>query len=146
MKQQYGDEVANEFAAFVYNQKYAMKDCVEREGLDCEFEMRRSFDVFLDEREAKEATAWFQQCLKEGHEWTHECDWIDEKHVEQVIFNLAINLFPANKRSSLRSREPKELSASLLALFGLTTLSRNSSLVWSKRSWSICKSEHRSQK
>ncbi|KAI6833520.1 FAD dependent oxidoreductase [Hortaea werneckii] len=84
MIQQYGIEVANEFAAFVYNQKYAMKECVEREKLDCEFEMRRSFDVFLDEGEAKEAKAWFRQCLKEGHEWTHECDWIDEKHVEQV--------------------------------------------------------------
>lgn len=84
MIQQYGIEVANEFATFVYNQKYAMKECVEREELDCEFEMRRSFDVFLDEAEAKEAKAWFQQCLKEGHEWTHECDWVDEKHVEQV--------------------------------------------------------------
>ncbi|KAI7162305.1 FAD dependent oxidoreductase [Hortaea werneckii] len=84
MIQQYGIEVANEFAAFVYNQKYAMKECVEKEELDCEFEMRRSFDVFLDEREAKEAKAWFQQCLKEGHEWSHECDWVDEKHVEQI--------------------------------------------------------------
>ncbi|KAI6903556.1 FAD dependent oxidoreductase, partial [Hortaea werneckii] len=84
MIQQYGIEVANEFAAFVYNQKYAMKECVEREELDCEFEMRRSFDVFLDEGEAKEAKAWFQQCLKEGQEWTHECDWVDKKHVEQI--------------------------------------------------------------
>ena len=84
MIQQYGVEAANEFAAFVYNQKYAIKGCVEREELDCEFEMRRSFDVFLDEGEAKEAKSWFQQCLKEGHEWTHECDLVDEKHVEQV--------------------------------------------------------------
>ncbi|GAB1740694.1 hypothetical protein NU219Hw_g5783t2 [Hortaea werneckii] len=84
MIQEYGIGAANEFAAFVYNQKYAMKECVEREGLDCEFEMRRSFDVFLDEGEAKEAKAWFRKCLKEGHEWTHECDWIDEKHVEQI--------------------------------------------------------------
>jgi hypothetical protein len=49
-------------------------------------EMRRSFDVFLDEEQAVEMKGWFQKCLREGHEWTRECCWVGEGEVEQVSF------------------------------------------------------------
>ncbi|KAK4546946.1 hypothetical protein LTR36_001678 [Oleoguttula mirabilis] len=45
MTERDGAEVAEEYAAFVQDQVYAMKHVVETEDLDCEFELRRSFDV-----------------------------------------------------------------------------------------------------
>jgi hypothetical protein len=84
--EKHGPETTAELAAFIYRQKFALKRIVEGEGLDCEFELRRSFDVFLDEDQAKEVKAWFQKCLSEGHEWTRECYWVGERGVEQVSF------------------------------------------------------------
>lgn len=85
-----GAETAAEIAGFMYKQKYALKRIVEEEGLDCEFELRRSFDVFLDEEEAREAKTWFQQCLSEDHEWTRECNWVEESFVEQASLQAAL--------------------------------------------------------
>jgi hypothetical protein len=83
---QHGPETTVELAAFIYKQKYALKRIVEEENLDCEFEMRRSFDVFLDGEQAGEVRGWFERCLREGHEWTRECCWVGEGEVEQVSF------------------------------------------------------------
>jgi hypothetical protein len=83
---QHGPETTAELAAFIYRQKYALKRVVEEEGLDCEFEMRRSFDVFLDGEQAGEVKSWFEKCLREDHEWTRECCWVGEKEAEQVSF------------------------------------------------------------
>ena len=58
-----GMEAANELAAFTSAQKYAMKDAVDREGLDCEFEMRRSYDVYVDEEDAKEAEGLYRTAI-----------------------------------------------------------------------------------
>ena len=79
-----GVAVADEFASFVNEQIYALKDVVEREGLDCEFELRRSYDVFLDDLEAQNVKSQFRASLAAGHKWTRDRWLIDEDMVEQV--------------------------------------------------------------
>ena len=79
-----GAAVAEEFAAFVHDQIYAMKDLVEREELDCEFELRRSFDVFVDDAEAEKVKTKYRACLNEGHRWTRERQLIIGDMAEEV--------------------------------------------------------------
>ena len=79
-----GVAAAEEFAAFVSDQIYAIKQTVEREGLDCEFELRRSFDVFQVNAEADFVRKQFRESLQEGLRWTRERDLIEEDMVQQV--------------------------------------------------------------
>lgn len=79
-----GLDAATEFRQLVHDQIYALKEVVEREGLECEFELRRSFDVFLDEGEAEKARVAFERCRKEGQSWTKEVEWVGKEFVEQV--------------------------------------------------------------
>lgn len=84
MIKRYGLEVAEEFAAFTDEQIYAFKDAVESEGIECEFELRHSFDVFIEGKEAKEATKLFKEALSAKQKWTREVDLIGEEYAEQV--------------------------------------------------------------
>jgi len=80
----YGAVMAEEIAAFVNEQIYALKEIVEAEGIDCEFELRRSFDVFIDEKEAEEATRFFREGVRAKARWVRNVDLVDQKYVEQV--------------------------------------------------------------
>jgi len=80
----HGADTAEHLAAFVNDHIYAIKDVVEREGIDCEFELRRSFDVFLDAEEAQIAKEGFQEALKERRSWTRERNLVDGPNLEQV--------------------------------------------------------------
>jgi len=80
----YGVEAAEEFATFVNDHINAIKQLIETEGLDCDFELRRSFDVVHDAQEAEEAKERFRASVKAGHRWTRERDLVEERYVEQV--------------------------------------------------------------
>ncbi|KAK6431847.1 hypothetical protein LTR95_011989 [Oleoguttula sp. CCFEE 5521] len=79
-----GVAAANEFAAFVDRQIQALKHVVGEEDLDCEFELRRSYDVFLDPEEAATVRKQFQAAVKEGQEWTRSRSLVEGKHLEQI--------------------------------------------------------------
>ena len=83
-------KTANEMAAFSSNQKYAMKDAVDREGLNCEFDMRRSYDVYIDEGDAKQAEDLYRTAVREGHRWARDFDFVDGEFAEQVWLNRYI--------------------------------------------------------
>jgi hypothetical protein len=80
----FGVDAANEFAAFVSAQKYLMKDAVDREELTCEFEMRRSYDVFVDQEEARAAEELYRTATKEGQAWVRDFDFVESRIAEQV--------------------------------------------------------------
>ncbi|KAI5241295.1 FAD dependent oxidoreductase [Aureobasidium subglaciale] len=108
-----GVDAANELAAFVSAQKYHMKDAVDREELDCEFEMRRSYDVYVKEEEAREAEQLYRAAVKEGHAWVRDLDFVGPRFAEQVtsiqgakaaISMPACSLWPYKFVSQLLSR------------------------------------------
>ncbi|KAI5197297.1 hypothetical protein AUEXF2481DRAFT_40120 [Aureobasidium subglaciale EXF-2481] len=108
-----GVDTANELAAFVSAQKYHMKDAVDREDLDCEFEMRRSYDVYVKEEEAREAEQLYRTAVKEGHAWVRDLDFVGPRFAEQVtsiqgakaaISMPACSLWPYKFVSQLLSR------------------------------------------
>ena len=84
LKKQHGIETAETFAAFVSDQIYALKNVVETEELDCEFELRRSYDVFLDDDEGQQAEQHFRESVRNGEHWTKETNLVLKPNVEEV--------------------------------------------------------------
>lgn len=87
----HGEELAMEVRDLVTANIYALKDVVETEDLDCEFELRRSYDVFVDEDDAAKARKDFKAALKTGQRWTRDIDLTEGKSVEQVRRKLHFN-------------------------------------------------------
>lgn len=82
--QRHGVEAAETHFAFVQKQLSAFKQIVETERLDCEFELRRSYDVYLNEDEAKLARKQYEQSLRDGQKWTEAVQMLDCAMAEQV--------------------------------------------------------------
>jgi hypothetical protein len=85
---EHGLEAANTLAAFALAQQYHMKQVVDRENLDCEFEMRRSYDVYIDEEDAKQAEELYRTAMREGYPWARDLDLVGGEFVEQVCILL----------------------------------------------------------
>jgi hypothetical protein len=79
-----GVEAATEFAAFVNAQIGALKVVVDEEELDCEFELRRSLDVFCDVDEGAVLGKGFGEAVRDGQAWTQSRMCVDGKYTEQV--------------------------------------------------------------
>lgn len=62
----------------------ALKAVVERERIACEFELRRSYDVYASNAEAHKAGAGLQRALARGDEWARDRDWIGPELAERV--------------------------------------------------------------
>lgn len=78
-------------------QPYAIKQVVEEEALDCEFELRRSFDIYLDERDGESAENGFKNSINAGQRWTNEVGHVLHQHTDQVssLPTSRINIVPA---------------------------------------------------
>lgn len=50
--EKYGLEMAVEISKYEISHIQVLKDVIEREGIDCEFTLTRSMDVFLEEQPA----------------------------------------------------------------------------------------------
>jgi hypothetical protein len=79
-----GPEVVESIVAYVEAQIDALKDVVERESLDCEFELRRSYDVFMNEKEASSLRGSWNQRLARGEPWMRPRQLVDAKFAETV--------------------------------------------------------------
>ena len=93
----YGTEVASEIAQFHLAQITALKTVVETERIRCDFQLRRSFDVYLDEDKYK--------ALLQDHETFHGSipafeyvDFVAPEYVERVSRRSYLNncVYPAN--------------------------------------------------
>lgn len=80
----FGPRVADEYARFVNNHIFALKDVVEKENIPCEFELRRSYDTFASESDAQAMEAAFQKCLQRGDDWTKDRQWIGAEFAERL--------------------------------------------------------------
>lgn len=80
-----GRKASDEWARFVKAQIQALKEAVEREHIDCEFELRRSYDVFISEDDAREVeAAWRRGYLGNGYEWTGDVHWVGPDFAERL--------------------------------------------------------------
>jgi hypothetical protein len=82
--QRFGEEAATEALNFSRAHVYALKKVVEEEGIDCEFELRRSYDVFCNDGEAEAAVKYVRDRQSAGQQWTDDVALVDPKLAEQV--------------------------------------------------------------
>lgn len=80
----FGTAAADDLARFVWAQSPALKDVIEREDIDCEFELRRSYDVFKSEDEAEKLEAKWKDYLAKGCEWTSNVHWTGSEFAERL--------------------------------------------------------------
>jgi glycine/D-amino acid oxidase-like deaminating enzyme len=79
-------EERNALADYVQRTIYELKRLVEEEGLveECEFELRRSFDVFQNEEEFGRVKGAYDEGVREGEAWTKGRSVMGAEHVQQV--------------------------------------------------------------
>ena len=80
----FGIDAAAELATFEAANVYAVKDLVESENLDCDFQLTRSLDVYLDEKHAKETEAAYRKLVEAGVADLHDTAFIGEKDAQRV--------------------------------------------------------------
>jgi glycine/D-amino acid oxidase-like deaminating enzyme len=77
----------DEMQAYVYGVMAHLKEIVDEEeglGQECEFEIRRSFDVFLAHGEFNAVKKVYDADVKSGEEWCKSREFIGEEMVEQI--------------------------------------------------------------
>ncbi|KAF2799376.1 FAD dependent oxidoreductase [Melanomma pulvis-pyrius CBS 109.77] len=70
--------------SYVHGVMDGLKQIVEEEELNCEFELRRSFDVQLVREDSQRLKKIYDESRKAGHKWTKNTAYIEERFVEQV--------------------------------------------------------------
>ncbi|OAQ91324.1 FAD dependent oxidoreductase [Purpureocillium lilacinum] len=81
----HGPDGAAVIIAWVAAQCRALKKVVEEEDLDCEFLVRRSYDVLYDTDQAAELKSWLRDRRKEGVEWLDELQWLEGPHLDRIV-------------------------------------------------------------
>lgn len=84
----YGAEAAAELAKFEAAHVYAVKDLVEREGLDCDFNITRALDVFLDPAHAKQTEEAYRELVKANVVDLSDVAFTPKKGAERVTPTL----------------------------------------------------------
>ncbi|KAH7412134.1 FAD dependent oxidoreductase-domain-containing protein [Phaeosphaeria sp. MPI-PUGE-AT-0046c] len=77
----------NALQAYVFGTMRGLKEVVDREaGLaeECEFEMRRSFDVFQSAGELDGVKSVYEDAVKKGEEWTKHVAFVGKEMVQNV--------------------------------------------------------------
>ena len=96
--QSLGSTAAGEVIKFIRANIYAVKHVIEKENIEAQGELRRSFDVSLDEKDAREVKTEFEKQLASGFPLTEDLQYVGEDFAERV------SLYPAvivNLKSSV---------------------------------------------
>lgn len=87
----YGAAAAAELAAFEAANVYAVKKLVESENLDCDFQLTRAVDVYLDAQHAKETEAAWRILKDEGVVDLSDVAFTSGSDAERVSDSLSRN-------------------------------------------------------
>ncbi|KAF2803428.1 FAD dependent oxidoreductase superfamily [Mytilinidion resinicola] len=111
-----GSSTVDDMAVYVHGIINGLKQIVEEEELDCEFELRRSFDIQLDDDESKRLKRIYDESAKAGSTWTRTVDYIDERFAGQITsINGANTAFTGPACSFWPYKFVSQLLARLLA-------------------------------
>ena len=80
----FGPETAVEMTKFEVQQVMEVKKLVQEEQIDCDFELTRGVDVFLDRRNAQPVIEAYRSMLKDGHAIDDLHFVSDPKKAEQI--------------------------------------------------------------
>lgn len=79
-----GPNAVDELQEFAQSAIASLKEIAEGEDLDCEFEVRRSYDVQLDDEAAAPLKEIYERSRKAGQDWTRDVEFVLPRFLEQV--------------------------------------------------------------
>lgn len=129
----YGLEMAAAISNFEISHVQALKDLVEKEQIDCDFTLGRSMDVFLDEAQAVEAKAAYDELKESGLVSLKDVQYTSAKCAEIVsaqFLRIVPDSFPLGNLTYFRFlafEARKDALVSQLPIFGHTNSSCTSS-------------------
>lgn len=82
--EKHGVDAAAELVAWSEAQRHCLQKIAEEEGIECEFQVRRSFDMFFDEEHAAALKSWWTARQKEGVTWLKDMQWVEGPHLDRV--------------------------------------------------------------
>ncbi|TVY12531.1 Gamma-glutamylputrescine oxidoreductase, partial [Lachnellula arida] len=84
--EEYGLEAAEQVAQFELDHVNAFASLVEKEGIECDFELTRSFDIYTDPEQAAVAKANYLKLKEAGvaKSTIDDLEWIDADRAEEV--------------------------------------------------------------
>ena len=91
--QLYGVKAAAEIAKFETSQVLAVKELVEREKLNCDFQLTRGVDVYLDEGFAKRTADSYKRLVEEGAVDMRDVAYTGPDNAEQVSLLCVLYTF-----------------------------------------------------
>lgn len=80
----FGRSNAEDVVEFVRGNIYAIKRVIEKEDIDAEGELRRSFDVALTDDDARVITREFEELLDDGFPLMQDVGYVGERIAERV--------------------------------------------------------------
>ncbi|KAI9052251.1 hypothetical protein LZ554_003608 [Drepanopeziza brunnea f. sp. 'monogermtubi'] len=83
-KKMYGDKMATEISKFESSQVYAVKELVEKEKIDCDFQLTRAVDTCLDQAHADKCKAEFDKLIAAGEPSTRDVQYAAGKDAEAL--------------------------------------------------------------
>lgn len=97
--QTHGSTAAGEIVTFIRANIYAVKRVIEKEKLEAESELRRSFDVSLDEEDAKEVKKEFEEQLESEFPLTEDLGYVGEEFAERVRIDSSNDDLSVDRRN-----------------------------------------------
>ncbi|OAA75784.1 FAD dependent oxidoreductase [Akanthomyces lecanii RCEF 1005] len=80
----HGVDAAAELVAWSEAQRHCLQKIAEEEGIECEFQVRRSFDMFFDEEHAAALKSWLTARQKEGFTWLNDMQWVEGPYLDRI--------------------------------------------------------------
>jgi hypothetical protein len=89
LTEMHGSKVAAQMAHHQMDQLTALREVVDKEGIDCQFLSTRSYDIFFDETHAEEMYEFISGEQAKGTPWVKEVQWIDKDQSDRVsVFHI----------------------------------------------------------
>lgn len=82
--EKHGADAAEALVSWAAAQRNELQRISEEESIDCEFQVRRSYDVFFDQEHASELKGWVSARRKEGVSWLKDGQWVEGPHLDRV--------------------------------------------------------------
>lgn len=93
--EKHGADAAAELVAWSTAQRHSLQKISEEEGIECEFQVRRSYDVFFDADHAAALKEWMLARQRDGVSWLDDMQWLEGPHLDRVSL-LFLDLFVTN--------------------------------------------------
>lgn len=82
--ERHGAEAGAELANFELSHVKALKDVISEEGIDCDFNVTRNMNVYLNEAHGEKAKQKYETLASQAHSFVEDIHYTPQKHAEGV--------------------------------------------------------------